>query len=58
MPASATVPEAGGALRPPGMALAAEDLHLAPAEGGSMPAASPVHDRLVGLAARGWSGLD
>jgi 3-hydroxyisobutyrate dehydrogenase-like beta-hydroxyacid dehydrogenase len=49
---------------PPGMAapLAIKDLRLALAEAERaavpMPAASLVHDRLVGLAARGWAGLD
>jgi 3-hydroxyisobutyrate dehydrogenase-like beta-hydroxyacid dehydrogenase len=49
---------------PPGMAvpLAIKDLRLALAEAEHaavpMPAASLVHDRLVGMAARGWSGLD
>jgi 3-hydroxyisobutyrate dehydrogenase-like beta-hydroxyacid dehydrogenase len=49
---------------PPGMAvpLATKDLRLALAEAERaavpMPAASLVHDRLVGMAARGWEGLD
>jgi 3-hydroxyisobutyrate dehydrogenase-like beta-hydroxyacid dehydrogenase len=49
---------------PPGMAvpLAIKDLRLALAEAERaavpMPAASLVHDRLVGMAARGWEGLD
>ena len=49
---------------PPGMAvpLAIKDLHLALAEAERiavpMPAASLVHDRLVAVAARGWSDLD
>lgn len=49
---------------PPGMAvpLAIKDLRLALAEAEHaavpMPSASLVHDRLVGMAARGWSGLD
>ena len=49
---------------PPGMAvpLAIKDLRLALAEAEQtavpMPAASLVHDRLVAMAARGWSGLD
>jgi 3-hydroxyisobutyrate dehydrogenase-like beta-hydroxyacid dehydrogenase len=49
---------------PPGMAapLAIKDLRLALAEAERaavpMPAAGLVHDRLVGLAARGWAGLD
>lgn len=49
---------------PPGMAvpLATKDLRLALAaaerEAVPMPAASLVHDRLVGMAARGWAGLD
>jgi 3-hydroxyisobutyrate dehydrogenase-like beta-hydroxyacid dehydrogenase len=48
----------------PGMAvpLATKDLRLALAEAEHeavpMPAASLVHDRLVEMAARGWSGLD
>jgi 3-hydroxyisobutyrate dehydrogenase-like beta-hydroxyacid dehydrogenase len=48
----------------PGMAvpLATKDLRLALAaaerEAVPMPAASLVHDRLVAMAARGWSGLD
>lgn len=50
--------------RPPGMAvpLAIKDLRLALAEAERtavpMPAASLVHDRLVAMAARGWSDLD
>jgi 3-hydroxyisobutyrate dehydrogenase-like beta-hydroxyacid dehydrogenase len=49
---------------PPGMAvpLAIKDLRLALAEAERhavpMPAASLVHDRLVGMVARGWAGLD
>jgi 3-hydroxyisobutyrate dehydrogenase-like beta-hydroxyacid dehydrogenase len=49
---------------PPGMAvpLATKDLRLALAEAERtavpMPAASLVHDRLVAMAARGWSDLD
>lgn len=49
---------------PPGMAvpLAIKDLRLALAEAERtavpMPAASLVHDRLVAMAARGWSDLD
>lgn len=49
---------------PPGMAvpLAVKDLRLALAEAERhavpMPAASLVHDRLVGMVARGWAGLD
>ena len=49
---------------PPGMAvpLAVKDLRLALAEAERaavpMPAASLVHDRLVGLVARGWGDLD
>jgi 3-hydroxyisobutyrate dehydrogenase-like beta-hydroxyacid dehydrogenase len=49
---------------PPGMAvpLAIKDLRLALAEAEQtavpMPAASLVHDRLVAMAARGWSDLD
>jgi 3-hydroxyisobutyrate dehydrogenase-like beta-hydroxyacid dehydrogenase len=49
---------------PPGLAvpLAIKDLRLALAEAERaavpMPAASLVHDRLVGMAARGWSELD
>jgi 3-hydroxyisobutyrate dehydrogenase-like beta-hydroxyacid dehydrogenase len=49
---------------PPGMAarLAIKDLRLALAEAERaavpMPAASLVHDRLVGLVARGWAELD
>jgi 3-hydroxyisobutyrate dehydrogenase-like beta-hydroxyacid dehydrogenase len=49
---------------PPGMAaqLAIKDLRLALAEGERtavpMPAASLVHDRLVGMVARGWAELD
>jgi 3-hydroxyisobutyrate dehydrogenase-like beta-hydroxyacid dehydrogenase len=49
---------------PPGMAvpLAIKDLRLALAEAERsavpMPAVSLVHDRLVGMAARGWAGLD
>jgi 3-hydroxyisobutyrate dehydrogenase-like beta-hydroxyacid dehydrogenase len=48
----------------PGMAvpLAIKDLRLALAEAERaavpMPAASLVHDRLVGMVARGWAGLD
>jgi 3-hydroxyisobutyrate dehydrogenase-like beta-hydroxyacid dehydrogenase len=42
--------------------LATKDLRLALAEAEHeavpMPAASLVHDRLVAMAARGWSGLD
>jgi 3-hydroxyisobutyrate dehydrogenase-like beta-hydroxyacid dehydrogenase len=50
--------------RPPGMAvpLAIKDLRLALAEAEleavPMPAASLVHDRLVAMAARGWTELD
>jgi 3-hydroxyisobutyrate dehydrogenase-like beta-hydroxyacid dehydrogenase len=53
-----------GRYSPPGMAvpLATKDLRLALAEAEHvavpMPAASLVHDRLVAMAARGWSGLD
>jgi 3-hydroxyisobutyrate dehydrogenase-like beta-hydroxyacid dehydrogenase len=53
-----------GRYSPPGMAvpLATKDLRLALAEAERtavpMPAASLVHDRLVGMAARGWSNLD
>jgi 3-hydroxyisobutyrate dehydrogenase-like beta-hydroxyacid dehydrogenase len=53
-----------GQYSPPGMAvpLAIKDLRLALAEaeraGVPMPAASLVHDRLVAMAARGWSDLD
>jgi 3-hydroxyisobutyrate dehydrogenase-like beta-hydroxyacid dehydrogenase len=49
---------------PPGLAvpLATKDLRLALAEAERaavpMPAASLVHDRLVGMAARGWADLD
>lgn len=49
---------------PPGLAvpLAVKDLRLALTEAESaavpMPAASLVHDRLVGMMARGWAGLD
>ena len=49
---------------PPGMAvpLAMKDLRLALAEAERaavpMPAASLVHDRLVGMMARGWAELD
>ncbi len=49
---------------PPGMAahLAIKDLRLALAEAERiavpMPAASLVHDRLVGMVARGWTELD
>ncbi len=49
---------------PPGMAvpLAIKDLRLALAEAEHtavpMPATSLVHDRLVGMAARGWTDLD
>src|SRR6266566_3701572 len=49
---------------PPGLAvpLAIKDLRLALAEAERaavpMPAASLVHDRLVGMVARGWAGLD
>jgi 3-hydroxyisobutyrate dehydrogenase-like beta-hydroxyacid dehydrogenase len=49
---------------PPGMTapLAVKDLRLALAEAESlavpMPVASVVHDRLVGVVARGWAGLD
>jgi 3-hydroxyisobutyrate dehydrogenase-like beta-hydroxyacid dehydrogenase len=49
---------------PPGLAvsLATKDLRLALAEAERaavpMPAASLVHDRLVGMAARGWAALD
>jgi 3-hydroxyisobutyrate dehydrogenase-like beta-hydroxyacid dehydrogenase len=42
--------------------LAIKDLRLALAEAERaavpMPAASLVHDRLVGMTARGWEGLD
>jgi 3-hydroxyisobutyrate dehydrogenase-like beta-hydroxyacid dehydrogenase len=50
--------------RPPGLAaqLAIKDLRLALAEAERtavpMPAASLVHDRLVGMVARGWAELD
>jgi 3-hydroxyisobutyrate dehydrogenase-like beta-hydroxyacid dehydrogenase len=53
-----------GRYSPPGMAvpLAIKDLRLALAEAERaavpMPAASLVHDRLVGMVARGWAGLD
>jgi 3-hydroxyisobutyrate dehydrogenase-like beta-hydroxyacid dehydrogenase len=53
-----------GRYSPPGMAvpLAVKDLRLALAEAERtavpMPAASLVHDRLVAMAARGWSDLD
>lgn len=53
-----------GRYSPPGMAvpLAIKDLRLALAEAEHaavpMPAASVVHDRLVAMAARGWSDLD
>lgn len=53
-----------GRYSPPGMAvpLAVKDLRLALAEAERtavpMPAASLVHDRLVAMAARGWSNLD
>ena len=53
-----------GHYSPPGMAvpLAVKDLRLALAEAERaavpMPAASLVHDRLVAMAARGWSDLD
>ena len=53
-----------GRYSPPGMTapLAVKDLRLALAEAERaavpMPAASLVHDRLVGLIARGWAGLD
>jgi 3-hydroxyisobutyrate dehydrogenase-like beta-hydroxyacid dehydrogenase len=53
-----------GRYSPPGMAvpLAIKDLRLALAEAERaavpMPAASLVHDRLVGMTARGWEGLD
>jgi 3-hydroxyisobutyrate dehydrogenase-like beta-hydroxyacid dehydrogenase len=53
-----------GRYSPPGMAvpLAIKDLRLALAEAERtavpMPAASLVHDRLVAMAARGWSDLD
>jgi len=53
-----------GRYSPPGMAvpLATKDLRLALAEAEHaavpMPAASLVHDRLVAMAARGWSDLD
>ena len=53
-----------GRFSPPGMAvpLAVKDLRLALAEAERtavpMPAASLVHDRLVAMEARGWSGLD
>jgi 3-hydroxyisobutyrate dehydrogenase-like beta-hydroxyacid dehydrogenase len=49
---------------PPGMAvpLAIKDLRLALAEAERtavpMPSASLVHDRLIGMAARGWDDLD
>jgi 3-hydroxyisobutyrate dehydrogenase-like beta-hydroxyacid dehydrogenase len=52
------------AYSPPGMAvpLAVKDLRLALAEAERqavpMPAASLVHDRLVGMLARGWADLD
>jgi 3-hydroxyisobutyrate dehydrogenase-like beta-hydroxyacid dehydrogenase len=53
-----------GRYSPPGMAvpLATKDLRLALAEAERnavpMPAASLVHDRLVGMVARGWTDLD
>jgi 3-hydroxyisobutyrate dehydrogenase-like beta-hydroxyacid dehydrogenase len=53
-----------GRFSPPGMAvpLAIKDLRLALAEAERtavpMPAASLVHDHLVAMTARGWSGLD
>jgi 3-hydroxyisobutyrate dehydrogenase-like beta-hydroxyacid dehydrogenase len=53
-----------GAYSPAGMAvpLAVKDLRLALAEAERhavpMPAASLVHDRLVGMVARGWADLD
>jgi 3-hydroxyisobutyrate dehydrogenase-like beta-hydroxyacid dehydrogenase len=53
-----------GHFSPPGMAvpLAVKDLRLALAEAERaavpMPAASLVHDRLVGMVARGWAELD
>jgi 3-hydroxyisobutyrate dehydrogenase-like beta-hydroxyacid dehydrogenase len=53
-----------GAYSPPGMAvpLAVKDLRLALAEAERhavpMPAASLVHDRLVGMLAHGWADLD
>jgi 3-hydroxyisobutyrate dehydrogenase-like beta-hydroxyacid dehydrogenase len=53
-----------GRFSPPGMAvpLAIKDLRLALAEAERaavpMPAASLVHDHLVAMMARGWSGLD
>jgi 3-hydroxyisobutyrate dehydrogenase-like beta-hydroxyacid dehydrogenase len=53
-----------GRYSPPGMTvpLATKDLRLALAEAEHsavpMPAASLVHDRLVAMAARGWSALD
>jgi 3-hydroxyisobutyrate dehydrogenase-like beta-hydroxyacid dehydrogenase len=53
-----------GRYSPPGMAvpLATKDLRLALAEAEHaavpLPAASLVHDRLVAMAARGWSDLD
>jgi 3-hydroxyisobutyrate dehydrogenase-like beta-hydroxyacid dehydrogenase len=53
-----------GRYSPPGMAvpLAIKDLRLAMAEAERtavpMPAASLVHDHLVAMMARGWSGLD
>ena len=53
-----------GRFSPAGMAvpLATKDLRLALAEAEHtavpMPAASLVHDRLVAMAARGWSDLD
>ena len=55
---------ADGRYSPPGMTapLAVKDLRLALAEAERaavpMPATSLVHDRLVGLIARGWAGLD
>jgi 3-hydroxyisobutyrate dehydrogenase-like beta-hydroxyacid dehydrogenase len=53
-----------GRFSPPGgsVTLVTKDLRLALAEAERaavpMPAASLVHDRLVAVAARGWSGLD
>jgi len=53
-----------GRYDPPGMAapLAVKDLRLALAEAENssvpMPATSLVHDRLVAMVARGWTGLD
>jgi hypothetical protein len=35
-----------------------QDSVAAPVLGLPMPAASLVHDRLIGIVARGWAGLD